>query len=194
MHLNHETSENNFYQKNITISEKKLNRDVLIEFDGMVNQLLEKGVNVNVFEDKESIVTPDSIFPNNWISTHKSGEIVLYPMYAGNRRLEVRMDIVEKLIKDYNFLKVIDFRKKNEGKKFLEGTGSMILDRKTEFFMHQSLKEPIKNLLISFQKSLVTHLFYSIPTKKLIILFTYLPHQCNDECMFRILCYLFGLY
>ena len=93
--FNHETSENNFYQKNITISDKKLNRDVLIEFDGMVNQLLEKGVNVKVFEDKESIVTPDSIFPNNWISTHKSGEIVLYPMYASNRRLEVRTDIIE---------------------------------------------------------------------------------------------------
>ena len=103
--FNHETSENNFYQKNITISDKKLNRNVLIEFDGMVNQLLEKGVNVKVFEDKESIVTPDSIFPNNWISTHKSGEIVLYPMYASNRRLEVRTDIIEKLIKDYNFSK-----------------------------------------------------------------------------------------
>ena len=117
--FNYETSKNNFYQKNITISEKKLSRDVLIEFNGMVNQLLGKGINVTVFEDKESIVTPDSIFPNNWISTHKSGEIVLYPMFASNRRLEVRKDIIEKLIKDYNFSKVIDFRKKNQGNKFL---------------------------------------------------------------------------
>ena len=150
--FNHETSENNFYQKNITISDKKLNRDVLIEFDGMVNQLLEKGVNVKVFEDKESIVTPDSIFPNNWISTHKSGEIVLYPMYASNRRLEVRTDIIEKLIKDYNFSKVIDFRKENEGKKFLEGTGSMILDRQNKILYASVSERTNKELVNQFSK------------------------------------------
>ena len=150
--FNHETSENNFYQKNITISDKKLNRNVLIEFDGMVNQLLEKGVNVKVFEDKESIVTPDSIFPNNWISTHMSGEIVLYPMYASNRRLEVRTDIIEKLIKDYNFSKVIDYRKKNEGKKFLEGTGSMILDRKNRILYASVSERTNKELVNQFSK------------------------------------------
>ncbi|UUV19559.1 arginine deiminase-related protein [Fusobacteria bacterium ZRK30] len=130
-HYNPETAVNNYYQtppcgiNNTSIQEK-----ALIEFDNFVNTLEHKGIEVLVVEDTLYPPTPDSIFPNNWISFHHDGRIALYPMFAKNRRLERRMDILDILRdKKFKIYDIIDYSKFEEKGIFLEGTGSMILDR-----------------------------------------------------------------
>ena len=99
------------------------------EFEGLSAMLRDKGVEVIVFDDTEEPHTPDAIFPNNWISTHGDGSIVLYPMEGTNRRLERREEIVEHLRRECGFRRVVDLTSfENEGR-YLEGTGSMVLDR-----------------------------------------------------------------
>ncbi|MFN3851284.1 MAG: citrulline utilization hydrolase CtlX [Spirosomataceae bacterium] len=128
---NSQTAESNAFQ-----DATSANQDLSVtqataqeEFDDMVRQLRAAGVNVIVFEDTPEPHTPDSIFPNNWISFHASGKVVLYPMQAENRRLERRMDIIDSLRKDYDIDVVLDFTHFEKENKFLEGTGSLVLDR-----------------------------------------------------------------
>ncbi len=99
------------------------------EFDNMVGQLRSYGVEVLVYDDTAEPHTPDSIFPNNWVSFHYSGTLVLYPMQAPNRRAERRMDIIDDLASRYQINKTVDLTHFEEEGKFLEGTGSMVLDR-----------------------------------------------------------------
>ena len=101
----------------------------LAEFDEMVHQLRQAGVDVTTIDDTPEPHTPDSIFPNNWISFHHTGTIVLYPMQAENRRLERRNEIIEQISKHFFVEKVIDLSYFEGENKFLEGTGSMVLDR-----------------------------------------------------------------
>lgn len=101
----------------------------LREFDNMVRQLQAAGVDVMVYEDTRDTHTPDSIFPNNWVSFHASGTVVLYPMMAENRRTERRQDIIDDLAKRYHVARVIDLTHFEGSGKFLEGTGSLVLDR-----------------------------------------------------------------
>ena len=130
--FNEQTAVNNYYQKVIDgIKPEEANQKAQAEFDAFVNKLRGKGVQVIVFDDTTDTDTPDSIFPNNWISFHNDGRVGLYPMYAENRRLERRNDILESLQKEHG-LKItdtIDFTGHEELGSFLEGTGSMILDR-----------------------------------------------------------------
>ncbi|NID12230.1 citrulline utilization hydrolase CtlX [Fibrivirga algicola] len=99
------------------------------EFDEMVRQLRSSGVDVMVYNDTADPHTPDSIFPNNWVSFHYSGTVVLYPMQAENRRLERRQDLIDDLAQRFHVSKIVDLTHfENEGK-YLEGTGSMVLDR-----------------------------------------------------------------
>ncbi|MCU0324392.1 MAG: arginine deiminase-related protein [Spirosomaceae bacterium] len=128
---NSQTAESNAFQ-----DATSANQDLSItqataqeEFDNMVRQLRAAGVNVIVFEDTPEPHTPDSIFPNNWISFHASGKVVLYPMQAENRRLERRMDIIDALRNDFDIDVVLDFTHFEKENKFLEGTGSLVLDR-----------------------------------------------------------------
>lgn len=102
------------------------------EFDGLVNVLRAKGVEVFVFEDRLHPVTPDALFPNNWVSFHADGTAVLYPMLAPNRRLERRRDILEALDRERGFRldRVIDLTHGEQQGRFLEGTGSLVLDRR----------------------------------------------------------------
>jgi len=131
---NTETAINNYYQtppnkvKNDFIQE-----NALIEFNSCVETLKDVGIDVIVVEDTLDPPTPDSIFPNNWISFHSDGRIVLYPMFANNRRLERRMDILD-LLRNKNFQinEILDYSKFEKEEVFLEGTGSMILDRVTK--------------------------------------------------------------
>ncbi len=132
---NAETAVNNYYQKvsdNMTSEEIQIK--ALQEFNGFVEILQNVGVHVIVFEDTKVPHTPDSIFPNNWISFHSDGSICIFPMYAKNRRLERREDILDDLSNNYNLdVKQIkyftDFERYN---KYLEGTGSMVLDRENK--------------------------------------------------------------
>jgi hypothetical protein len=100
------------------------------EFDHYVSILKEKGVEVAVFDDTLEPHTPDSIFPNNWVSFHTDGTVILYPMKAKNRRLERRPDIIEKLESEYNFkvTNKVDITEGELNEKFLEGTGSIVFD------------------------------------------------------------------
>ena len=99
------------------------------EFDEMARQLRAAGVDVLLYEDTAEHYTPDSIFPNNWISFHASGTVVLYPMQAENRRWERRQDIIDDLAKNFHVSRVIDLTHFEQEGKFLEGTGSLVLDR-----------------------------------------------------------------
>ena len=129
--MNEQTAVNNYYQKVLkdTLA-VTINAKAQKEFDAFVLKLKNKGVDVIVVNDTESPNTPDSIFPNNWISFHENGDVGLYPMFAENRRLERREDVLETL-EDKGFIieNVVDYTEAEEFDVFLEGTGSMILDR-----------------------------------------------------------------
>jgi hypothetical protein len=96
----------------------------------MIDQLKKAGVNLHIFEDTDDVYRPDAVFSNNWVSFHQSGKVVLYPMMAENRRAERRLDIIDKLADDFNVEEVIDLTHFEAQGKFLEGTGSMVLDRR----------------------------------------------------------------
>ncbi|MDA0897952.1 MAG: arginine deiminase-related protein [Bacteroidetes bacterium] len=126
--LNEQTAVDNFYQKKGT-SEQNAQELAREEFDGFVRNLRAKGVRVEVLDDTLVPHTPDSIFPNNWISMHEDGRIVLYPMKAENRRLERRSDIFEELERrGYEVSTTIDYTASENEERYLEGTGSMVLD------------------------------------------------------------------
>jgi hypothetical protein len=130
-HFNEQTAESNAFQQTEAAKQNKelTQTNALREFDEMTVQLQVLGVEVLVFEDTKEPFTPDSIFPNNWVSFHEDGNICLYPMQAENRRLERRMDIIDTLREKFEINEVIDFTDFEQENKFLEGTGSLVLDR-----------------------------------------------------------------
>jgi hypothetical protein len=103
----------------------------LREFDGLADRLLRAGVEVIVAEDTPSPPKPDAVFPNNWVSFHRDGTVVLYPMLADNRRSERREDLIEQVTRDGGFriIRTVDLSHREQQGKFLEGTGSLVLDR-----------------------------------------------------------------
>jgi len=129
--MNEQTAVNNYYQKKkAAILPSTLNVKAQKEFDTFVAKLRSFGIHVIVVADTEEFDTPDSIFPNNWISFHQEGTVAMYPMFAENRRLERREDILEQ-VENEGFLieNVMDYTAAEKDTIFLEGTGSMILDR-----------------------------------------------------------------
>ena len=129
--MNTETSVNNYYQKVVEgLTPEQAQVQALAEFDGFVDVLRAHGINVIVVDDTNDPETPDSIFPNNWISFHHDGSIALYPMFAANRRQERRSDIKDILAEhDFSVERIKDFTSFESVAKYLEGTGSMLLDR-----------------------------------------------------------------
>jgi hypothetical protein len=128
--FNPETASNNFYQKKDERNPSEINRLAQMEFDQFVGLLLEKGINVLVVEDTDEPKKTDAIFPNNWFSTHHDGKLVLYPMFSSNRRLERRKDLIELLMKKgFRITEIVDLTFFEKDGQFLEGTGSLILDR-----------------------------------------------------------------
>lgn len=129
--FNEQTADSNAFQdaKAKSLTNNITQEAALREFDAMVSQLRAAGVNVMVYDDTYEPHTPDSIFPNNWISFHHSGKVCLYPMQAENRRLERRSDIIDDLRTKFHVEVVLDFTHFEKENKFLEGTGSMVLDR-----------------------------------------------------------------
>ncbi len=127
---NEQTAESNAFQTNdTTLAQSEISRKALAEFDGMVEKLRSVGVNVHVIEDTAEPKKPDAIFPNNWVSFHQNGTVITYPMYTPNRQAEVREEIIEGIKRDFEIKKRIKFDRFLQQHLFLEGTGSMILDR-----------------------------------------------------------------
>tara|TARA_R110002095_G_scaffold337_8_gene2017 strand:+ start:2365 stop:3300 length:936 start_codon:yes stop_codon:yes gene_type:complete len=129
--MNEQTAVNNYYQESIDgVLPETINTKAQKEFDGFVEKLRNIGVNVIVVNDRIETDTPDSIFPNNWVSFHENGDVGLYPMFAKNRRLERREDILETLeAKGFIINNIVDYTSAEEEHLFLEGTGSVLLDR-----------------------------------------------------------------
>lgn len=128
--FNAETAQNNYFQVNSENAETQTK--ALQEFNNFVEKLRSKGINVITVKDTLEPHTPDSIFPNNWISMHSDGTVVLYPMCAVNRRWERRNDILEILKRNFSVKEIIDLSAPENDGKFLEGTGSMIFDHENK--------------------------------------------------------------
>lgn len=125
------TAESNVFQGRSNSTPEEQQQAAAREFDALVDALRSAGINVVVVDDTVEPHTPDSIFPNNWVSFHGDGRVVLYPMEAANRRTERRPDIVETLVDEYGFqvTEVLDLSEHETAGHYLEGTGSMVLDR-----------------------------------------------------------------
>mgnify|MGYP001596071292 CR=1 FL=1 len=131
--FNTETSLDNAFQNDFNKDSSSIQQQALLEFDDMVTLLRENGIMVKVVEDTLSPKTPDSIFPNNWFSTHSDGRVALYPLKAENRRQERRPDVFEHLVEaGFSIKHIEDFSDAEQEGKFLESTGSLILDRENE--------------------------------------------------------------
>jgi hypothetical protein len=124
---NAETAVNNSFQ--IKGDQENLSEKAVQEFDGFVTLLRGKGIDVTVVEDSPDPHTPDAIFPNNWISFHSSGVYCLYPMFAPNRRMERKAEVISIIRKKFHYQQLVDFTNYESENLFLEGTGSMVLDR-----------------------------------------------------------------
>ena len=128
--MNEETAVNNYFQEAIKAGPLEITRRAQSEFDAMVALLRERGVVVIVVQDEPKFDTPDAVFPNNWVSFHDDGQAVLYPMFAKNRRRERRESVLEAIeAQGYQINNVMDYTSAEDAEVYLEGTGSMILDR-----------------------------------------------------------------
>ena len=128
--MNEQTAVNNYFQEDLDLMNQTINRKAQEEFDAFVIVLRDKGIHVIVVDDTKEPDTPDSIFPNNWISFHADGTVGLYPMFAENRRNERREDILD-ILEEEGFLikNIMDYTSAEEEGVFLEGTGSILMDR-----------------------------------------------------------------
>ncbi|MCH1547976.1 MAG: arginine deiminase-related protein [Flavobacteriaceae bacterium] len=149
---NCQTAINNHYQnENSKLSFEEINANAQLEFDNFVELLSSKGINVIVFQDDNIHDTPDSIFPNNWVSFHCNGDIALYPMFAPNRRLERREDVLN-FIESKGFIinNIVDYSSAESSGLFLEGTGSIVLDRTNRKAYCAISERSDEDLLIEF--------------------------------------------
>jgi hypothetical protein len=128
---NPQTAASNRFQGKTDATPAEQHGAALLQFEALAAALRESGVEVIVVDDTPDPHTPDSIFPNNWVSFHADGRVVLYPMEAKNRRTERRTDVIEHLDADLGFqvTEVVDLSGHESDGHFLEGTGSMVLDR-----------------------------------------------------------------
>lgn len=163
--FNEQTAGTNAFQQNDPFAQAiEIQDQALKEFNVFVQKLKDKKLEVVVFDDTPEPHKPDSIFPNNWISFHDNGTVVLYPMQAANRRLERRGEFLITLQKDHNFdvRQILDFTRHEEDNKFLEGTGSIVFDYvnkiayanrspRTDIELLEELAETIGYKLIKFE-------------------------------------------
>ncbi len=150
--FNEETAADNHYQKNEALfSYQEVQQRALTEFNNFVQLLSEHQIMVHIETDTPSPITPDSIFPNNWISFHEN-QIVLYPMFAKNRRLERRKDIIEHYVKKGT--NILDLSFYEAKKQYLEGTGSMVLDRAHKIAYASISQRTNRDVLEHFCKAL----------------------------------------
>jgi len=128
--MNEQTVVNNYFQEEMDLKNDEINRQAQQEFDVLVEKLRTVGVKVIVVDDIYEQNTPDSVFPNNWITFHQNGDVAIYPMFAENRRRERREDILDKVeAEGFDIENVYDYTDAEKENVFLEGTGAMVLDR-----------------------------------------------------------------
>lgn len=141
---NSETASDNVFQTLSSLSPEELSRAAVADTDRLAAALTEAGITVHLFDDFEE-TRPDSVFPNNWFSTHAGGRIAVYPMYAPNRRLERRTDILELLKQRYRVQEIVDYSGLEPDGLFLEGTGAMVLDNlnRTAYVVRSHRADPI---------------------------------------------------
>ena len=174
--FNDETSKDNYYQKKV--NKKNISQLAIDEFENLVQRLKKSNIDVHVYQDDSKYKTPDSIFPNNWISTHRNGDIILYPMLAKSRRMERRPEILD-FLKNQGFTvnNVIDYSFAEQDGQFLEGTGSMILDRKNKIAYCSISERSNEELFLKFCKDfkyvpVSFHSFQDVSNKRLPIYHT----------------------
>jgi len=187
---NAETAVNNYYQKESFLSPEETQSQALKEFDSFVEKLRQNKIDVTVVKDTPTPVTPDSIFPNNWISFHQDGRIGIYPMFAENRNKEVRMDILN-LFQEENYAieELVDFR--NDEGLILEGTGSVILDRENKVAYCALSPRADKKLFIEFCEEfnfqpVVFHAYQTVGNKRELIYHTNVMMCMADQ--FVVIC------
>ncbi len=130
--FNSETAASNAFQNDVNESEEATKQKALQEFEQFAATLKSKGVNVHVFDDTQYPEKPDAIFPNNWVTFHSDGTVILYPMFAPNRRHERRQDIIDSIKRNFIITNVLDLSKYEKDNRFLEGTGSIVFDRENK--------------------------------------------------------------
>jgi hypothetical protein len=141
---NSETASDNVFQTLSSLSPQELAAAALADTDRLAAALTDAGVTVHVFDDLEE-TRPDSVFPNNWFSTHAGGRIAVYPMFAPNRRLERRTDVLELLKAEYRVQEIVDYSGLEPDGLFLEGTGAMVLDNlnRTAYVVRSGRADPL---------------------------------------------------
>ncbi len=149
--MNEQTAVNNYFQEDIDIQNQEINAKAQQEFDQFVETLRSHGINVIVVDDNKEQDTPDSIFPNNWVSFHSSGTVAVYPMFAENRRRERREDIFD-ILEEHGFRidNVIDYTAAEKDNVFLEATGSILKDRVNQKAYCALSERADENLFIEF--------------------------------------------
>jgi hypothetical protein len=158
---NPETAGDNAFQRAAVSGEPKaLSAAARAEFDRVVSTLRDAGVTVHVIEDTPEPDKPDAVFPNNWLSTHHDGRVVLYPMFSALRRRERRRDIIDELRRNYHVTEVIDYSTYETKDQCLEGTGSLVLDHVHKIayvsLSQRSHAEPLKRFCADFGYEPVT--------------------------------------
>ncbi|KXH83649.1 citrulline utilization hydrolase CtlX [Chryseobacterium kwangjuense] len=173
---NAETAKNNYFQ--VEQKGSDIQSKALAEFNTFVGKLRSKGVNVITIKDTLDPHTPDSIFPNNWVSFHKDGKVVLYPMFASNRRVERREDILESIgNQGFEVVEIDDWSFSETQGHFLEGTGSMIFDHDHKIAYGSVSLRLDENLFREFCKKygftpIVFHSYQTVGTERLPIYHT----------------------
>ncbi|MEO6818690.1 MAG: arginine deiminase-related protein [Ginsengibacter sp.] len=155
-------------------AERSIIEIALAEFESFVKKLQEHGINPLVIDDSAIPVKPDAIFPNNWISMHEDGKVILYPMCAPNRRLERRNEIVDELKKSFIVKEIIDLSNYEEDNRFLEGTGSIIFDHENKIAYACISPRTNKDLLQEVCKKLAYSpiIFHSLDENDILVYHT----------------------
>jgi len=186
--FNTETAGTNAFQRSDQANASSQNL-ALAEFNALVQVLKDSSIHVMVVDDTEQPFTPDSIFPNNWFSTHEDGSMVVYPLYAANRRAERRADIAQMISDDFTMHDILDLTPaENEGK-FLEGTGSMVLDRDLRICYACISPRTDKILLVEFCNKMGYELiaFNAVDAQKQPIYHTNVVMSVGDN--FMVICF-----
>mgnify|MGYP001481583022 FL=1 len=179
---NAETAKNNYFQQRDNAPGSEIHSKALTEFNNFAMKLREHNIDVKIFKDTVVPLTPDSIFPNNWISFHADKTIALYPMFAKNRRLERRTDIIE----SFEYERIVDYSVFEKNNLYLEGTGSMILDRVNKIAYAALSERTSKELFMQFcadysYEAIYFNSFHTVVNQRLPIYHTNVMMSVADK-------------